>query len=111
MNSGQSGDHDDKPAYTKELNELAEEAAREIRQRADKEREAAEKHADEAAESVRRAIRDQARRLAETTLIAGSGESAADKSSKKKAGKKKAAKKKKNKKSAGSGQRASKSSQ
>jgi hypothetical protein len=72
MNNSQSGDSGDAPGYEKALQKQADEALREIGERADKEREAAAKHADEAAQSVRQAIREQARRLSDE-ILSGSG--------------------------------------
>lgn len=92
MNSDQPDDSGDKPAYEKDLIKQAEEAAAEIERRAAKELEAGRKQADEAAEAVREAIRDQARRLADEILTDSGRHADAEPaaSSKKKTGKRKA---------------------
>lgn len=94
MTSSESGDSGDRPAYEKDLDKEAEDAAREIRQRAEREREAAQQHADDTAAAVHDAIKSQARKLAGEILMDSgaapgeSSEAAAKRPSKKRAGRK-----------------------
>lgn len=71
MNSGESGESGDKPAYEKALDKEAEDAVAEIRRRGEKARKAGDDQADKAAAGVRDAIRELARRLADETLTGG----------------------------------------